>query len=293
MYIDPHLAVVLAAVFGLAVGSWLTTVVHRLPHILEYDWDETSRETSRDMSYDAAHDIASDTFHAAAGHGAARTRPSLFRPACQCPACAAPIRGWRRIPVLGWLGLRGRCGDCGARIPWRYPAIELMTAALYALCVWHYGASLAALCALVLAAALIALAWIDARTGLLPDVITLPLVWAGLLVNTQSVFTTPVQAILGAALGYLFLRCLHHVFLWTTGREGMGYGDFKLLAALGAWLGVAALPMVLIVSSLTGVVVGLGLILARRVGRHQPQPFGPYLALAGIVGLLMAGPPWV
>lgn len=272
VHLDPHLAVVLAALLGLAVGSWLTTVVHRLPRMLEYDWEEPSRD-ARDAG------------------GPAHPRPSLWRPSCQCPACGGAIRGWRRIPVLGWLGLHGRCGDCGARIPWRYPAIELLTAGLYALCVWHYGASPAALCAMVLAAALIALAWIDAQTGLLPDVITLPLVWAGLLVNTQAVFASPVQAILGAALGYLFLRVLHHVFLWTTGREGMGYGDFKLLAALGAWLGVAALPLILIIASLSGVVVGLGLILARRVGRHQPQPFGPYLALAGIVGLLMAVPP--
>lgn len=270
--IDSHAVVLLAALLGLAVGSWLTTVVHRLPRILEYDWEE-----------DAARDV----------DGAARaaaSRPSLWRPSCQCPACGSAIRGWRRIPLLGWLGLRGRCGDCGARIAWRYPLIELSTAALFALCAWHYGASLAAPCAMVLAAALIALAWIDAETGLLPDCITLPLIWAGLLVNTLAVFTSPAQAILGAAMGYLFLLGLHHAFLWVTGREGMGYGDFKLLAALGAWLGLGALPLVLLVASLAGVIVGLGLILARRMGRHQPQPFGPYLAVAGIVGLLMAHP---
>ncbi|AOB32824.1 hypothetical protein AKI39_21905 [Bordetella sp. H567] len=268
--IAPHAVILLAALLGLAVGSCLTTVVHRLPRILEYDWEASSPD---------------------GGAGPASPRPSLWRPLAQCPACGAAIRGWRRIPLLGWLGLRGRCGDCGARIAWRYPLIELSTAALFALCAWHYGPGLAAACAMILAAALVALAWIDAETGLLPDVITLPLVWAGLLVNTLSVFTSPVQAVLGAAVGYLFLRGLHHAFLWVTGREGMGYGDFKLLAALGAWLGLAALPMVLLAASLAGVVVGLALILARRVGRHQPQPFGPYLALAGIVGLLMARPP--
>jgi leader peptidase (prepilin peptidase)/N-methyltransferase len=270
--IDPHFAIPLAALLGLAVGSWLTTVVHRLPRVLEYEWEESSRD-------------------AAPPDQPMAPRPSLWRPSCQCPECGNAIRGWRRIPLLGWLGLRGRCGDCGARIPWRYPAIELLTAVLFALCVWHYGPGLAALCAMALGAALIALAWIDAETGLLPDAITLPLIWTGLLVNTLYVFTSPIQAILGAAIGYLFLRGLHHAFHWATGREGMGYGDFKLLAALGAWLGLGALPMVLIVASLAGVVVGLGLILARRLGRHQPQPFGPYLAVAGIVGLLMAGLP--
>lgn len=267
--IDPHAAILLAAVAGLAVGSWLTTVAHRLPRILEYDWDEGAR--------------------AAAPSASAPARPSLWRPACQCPACGSPIRGWRRIPLLGWLRLRGRCDACGARIAWRYPAMELVTAILFALCAWHFGPTAAALCAMALAASLVVLAWIDAETGLLPDAITLPLLWAGLLINTAGVFAPPGQAILGAAVGYGFLRGLHHVFLALTGREGMGYGDFKLLAALGAWLGLAALPLVLLVASLTGVVVGMGLILARRVGRNQPQPFGPYLALAGIVGVLMAG----
>ncbi|ANN68770.1 prepilin peptidase [Bordetella bronchialis] len=262
-------AIPLAALLGLAVGSWLTTVVDRLPRILEYDWDESSREGRRDPA----------------------SRPSLWRPACRCPACGGAIRGWRRIPLAGWAGLRGRCGDCGARIAWRYPLIEALTAALFALCVWHYGPGPAALCAMALAAALVALAWIDAETGLLPDLITLPLTWAGLLVNAFHVFTSPEQAILGAAIGYLFLWALHHAFRWATGREGIGYGDFKLLAALGAWLGLGALPMMLIVASLAGVAVGLGLILARRVGRDQPQPFGPYLALAGIVALLVTGLP--
>jgi leader peptidase (prepilin peptidase)/N-methyltransferase len=268
--IDPHAAIVLAAVFGLAVGSWLTTVVQRLPRILEYDWDYPSRD---------------------ARPADAPPRPSLWRPACAGGGHGAVRRGWRRVPVLGWL-LPWGGGDAGeARIPWRYPAMELLTAVLFALCAWRFGPGLAALCAMALVAALVTLAWIDAETGLLPDAITLPLVWAGLLVNTLHVYTSPVQAILGAALGYGFLRGLHHVFHWATGREGMGYGDFKLLAALGAWLGVAALPLVLIVASTTGVIVGMALIVARRVGRNEPQPFGPYLALAGIVGLVTAGWP--
>lgn len=186
----------------------------------------------------------------------------------------------------GWRILRGWAPMAG-----RYPAIELTTAGLFALCVWRFGPGLPALCAMVLVGALVTLAWIDARTCLLPDLITLPLTWAGLLVNTMQMYASPVEAILGAALGYLFLWGLFHVFRWVTGREGMGYGDFKLLAALGAWLGVNALPLILLVAALAGVVVGMVLILTGRMKRNQPQPFGPYLALAGIVGLLMVGVP--
>jgi leader peptidase (prepilin peptidase)/N-methyltransferase len=268
--IDPHAAILLAAVLGLVVGSGLTRAAHRLPRILEYDWDE------------GAH---------AAPSAPRAARPSLWRPRCHCPACGTAIRGWRRTPLLGWLLLRGRCDACGARIGWRYPAMELLTGVLFALCAWRFGSGPTALCAMALSAALVLLAWIDAETGLLPDVITLPLLWMGLLVNTVHIFATPVQAILGAAVGYAFLRGLHHIFHWLTGREGMGYGDFKLLAALGAWLGLPALPLLLIVASLAGVVVGMGLILSRRLRRDQPQPFGPYLALAGMVAMLAAGSP--
>lgn len=298
MSIDLHAAILLAAIFGLAVGSWLTTVAHRLPRILEYDWEygvrdmqpaDTQPADAQPRETQSADTQPGDTQSADTRPEDAPPRPSLWRPSCQCPACGTAIRGWRRLPVAGWLLLRGRCDACGAPIARRYPLMESLTALLFALCVWHFGPSLAALCAMALVAALVTLAWIDMETGLLPDVITLPLLWAGLLVNTLHTFTSPVQAILGAAVGYIFLRGLHHVFHWVTGREGMGYGDFKLLAALGAWLGLAALPIVLIIASLSGVAVGMALILTRRLGRNQPQPFGPYLALAGIVGLLVAG----
>jgi leader peptidase (prepilin peptidase)/N-methyltransferase len=268
--IDPVLAIWLAAALGLAVGSWLTTVVYRLPRIMEYDWDNQGREQRQEPALP-------------------EPRPSLFRPACHCRACQAPVRGWRRIPVLGWLLLRGRCGACGAAIGWRYPLIELMTALLFAACAWRFGANLAAAYAMVFTAALVTLAWIDMETGLLPDAITLPLLWVGLLVNTAHVFASPALAIMGAAAGYAFLWALFHVFRLVTGREGMGFGDFKLLAALGAWLGLAALPWILILASVSGVIVGFALIFARRMKHGQPQPFGPYLAVAGIVGLLTIG----
>jgi leader peptidase (prepilin peptidase)/N-methyltransferase len=255
--IDPQSAIWLAAVLGLAVGGCLAALVRRLPRVLDDDWD--------------------------------KAWPRLWRIDRACLTCGRPIRGWRGAPVLGWLSASGGCGACRAPMAARSVLIASMTAVLFALCAWRFGPGYTALCAMVLVAALLALAWIDAQTGLLPDIITLPLMWAGLLVNTLHTFASPVDAILGAAAGYLFLWIIYQVFRLLTGREGMGYGDFKLLAALGAWLGLPALPAVLIAASLTGVLVGLALILARRIKRNQPQPFGPYLALAGIVGLLTAG----
>ncbi len=260
-------AIGLAALLGLLVGSWLTTVVERLPRIMDHDWEAQCRESRGEAMPEGD------------------TRPSLWRPACRCPACLAPITGWRRLPVLGWLLLRGRCADCGQRIAWRYPALELLTAVGFAACVWRFGPGVQAGAAMVLVAALLALAWIDVETGMLPDIITLPLLWIGLLVNVTNLFAPTAHAVLGAAAGYGVLWLLFHGHRLLTGREGMGYGDFKLLAALGGWLGLAAMPLLLLTASLAGALVGLLLIATRRMRRDQPQPFGPYLALAGIVAL--------
>ncbi|WP_188589843.1 prepilin peptidase, partial [Achromobacter denitrificans] len=209
--------------------------------------------------------------------------------AAHCPACAAPVSGWRRLPLLGWLLLRGRCAACGTPIGWRYPAIELLTCALFAACAWRFGATPLALCAMGLSATLVALAWIDFESTLLPDALTQPLLWAGLLVNLTDAFATLQMAVAGAVAGYVFLWVIFHVFRLLTGREGMGYGDFKLLAALGAWFGAEALPMLLLSASLLGVLIGGALTLSGRARRGQPLPFGPYLALAGIVTLLAGG----
>ncbi|ARP88000.1 prepilin peptidase [Bordetella genomosp. 9] len=267
--IDTQWIIWMAGLLGLLAGGWLAPIVERLPRVLEYEWEHAG--------------------DAAASQAAASRRPRLWGAGVRCGTCNAAIRGWARVPVLGWMMRRGRCGACGRTISWRRPLLEALCASLFAVMAWRFGASPQALCAMGLVAGLLALAWIDAETGLLPDVITLPLMWAGLLVNTQHVFAAPAQAIWGAAAGYVLLRVLHHLFRWATGRDGMGYGDFKLAAALGAWLGLAALPMVLIVASSAGVAVGMALIAAGRLGRHQPQPFGPYLALAGIVALIVAG----
>ncbi|HCW16926.1 A24 family peptidase [Achromobacter sp.] len=259
----------LAALAGLFIGSWLTVLTYRLPRMMEREWQAQCLD--------------------AVGRARPDGSEGLFRPASHCPACHAPVAGWRRLPVLGWLLLRGRCGACHAAISWRYPAIEILTAGLFAACAWRYGATPVALFAMGLSAMLVALAWIDFESTLLPDALTQPLVWAGLLVNLFGAFTTLPLAVVGAVAGYVFLWVIFHVFRLLTGREGMGYGDFKLLAALGAWFGVESLPMVLLAASLVGVLIGGLLTMSGRAGRGQPLPFGPYLALAGIVMLLLGG----
>lgn len=271
--VDPGLAIALAALFGLAVGGLLGAVAHRLPRIMEREWQAQLQQDAPVVP----------------------TEPyGLLRPGWHCPACLAPVRGWRAIPLVGWLSLRGRCGDCRHQIGWRYPAMEIAAAVLFAACAWRFGPTPMAVCAMGLVAALLVLAWIDFETGLLPDAITLPLAWAGLLVNLDGGLAPLSLSVLGAVAGYLFLWVVFHGFRLITGREGMGYGDFKLMAALGAWLGLAALPWLLLGASLAGVAVGVTLRLAGRVQQGEPLPFGPYLAAGGILMLLAAGqPPWL
>ncbi|MGY6268402.1 prepilin peptidase [Achromobacter denitrificans] len=263
------LFIALAALAGLAVGNWLTLLTHRLPRMMEQEWQAQCQE--------------------AAGKARPASRYGLWSPAAHCPSCAASVSGWRRLPLLGWLLLRGRCAACGTAIGWRYPAIELLTCALFAACAWRFGATPLALCAMGLSATLVALAWIDFESTLLPDALTQPLLWAGLLVNLSDAFASARMAVAGAVAGYVFLWVIFHVFRLLTGREGMGYGDFKLLAALGAWFGIEALPVLLLGASLLGVLIGGALTLSGRASRGQPLPFGPYLALAGIVMLLAGG----
>lgn len=258
-----------AALAGLFVGSWLTLLTHRLPRMMEREWQAQCLD-------------AAGKARPASGYG-------LLAPASHCPACNAPVTGRGRIPLLGWMLLRGRCAACRVSIGWRYPAMELLTCALFAGCAWRYGATPVALAAMGLCAMLVALAWIDFESTLLPDALTQPLVWAGLLVNLFDAFTSVQMAVAGAVAGYVFLWVIFHVFRLLTGREGMGHGDFKLLAALGAWFGVEALPMLLLSASLVGVLIGGALTLSGRASRGQPLPFGPYLALAGLVMLLLGG----
>ena len=270
-----------ALVFGLCIGSFLNVVIHRLPRMMEREWREQCAE------------LATST---AEPHSGSSVPPpaskeqqgsyNLLVPRSACPSCGHQIRALENVPVISWIALRGKCSACGAKITARYPAVEILAGALAAYAAWRYGASLAALGAMAFGWSLLALTVIDLDTQLLPDDITLPLLWAGLLLNLGGVFATLASAVVGAAAGYLALWSVYWAFKLATGKEGMGYGDFKLLAAIGAWLGWQKLPMVILLSSVVGAVVGIGLMVFARHAREKPIPFGPYLAAAGLIAML-------
>ena len=252
----------LALTLGLAIGSFLNVVIHRLPRMLERDWRQSCRELAGD---------APD----------AQPRYDLVLPHSSCPACGHRIPWYENIPVLSYIALKGRCSACSAPIHWRYPLVECLTGALFLAALWHFGLGAQAAAAAVLLAALLALAFIDFDTHLLPDDLTMPLLWLGLVVNLQSLFVPLEEAVIGAVAGYLALWSVYWLFKLATGKEGMGYGDFKLLAALGAWLGWKMLLPVVLVSSISGAAIGLGLIVFGGHDRAKPIPYGPYLILAG------------
>ena len=271
----PMLAYALTAILGLCVGSFLNVVIYRVPRIMELRFrQECQLFLAADQ--DAPTD-ASDT-------SLSTPMLTLSQPASSCPHCHAKIRWYDNIPLISWLVLRGRCRRCGAPIGVRYPLVELTTALLSVLVVWQFGISIQALTGLMLTWVLIALTGIDFDTQLLPDSLTLPLAGLGLFVNTFGVFVSPVQAIFGYVVGFLCLWVVYKLFLLVTGKEGMGYGDFKLLAALGAWLGVAMLPLIVFLSAVVGSIIGV--ILLKRAGESRPFAFGPFIAIAGMVALL-------
>jgi len=254
---------------SLCIGSFLNVVILRLPKMMHQNWRCQCEEFL---------DLPADS----------RTREeriTLARPASTCPACGHRIRPWENIPVLSYLLLRGRCSACRARISPRYPLVELATALLSLLTAWLLGPSAATLWALLLVWALVALTMIDFDTQLLPDSITLPLMWLGLILAQFGILTDASSAFWGAVAGYLSLWSVYWLFKLITGKEGMGHGDFKLLAALGAWLGWQQLPAIILISSAVGAVAGIALMLLRKHGREVPIPFGPYLALAGLLCL--------
>lgn len=267
LLIDPTLFALLCGLLGLAVGSFLNVVVHRVPKIMEREWQDQCAEVRGEAQPEGP-------------------RITLARPRSRCPSCGHAVAARDNIPVVSYLLLRGRCRHCHSAISVRYPLVEGLTAGLSAFAAWHFGASWQAAGALLFLWAMIPLALIDFDTQLLPDSITLPLVWLGLLFNLFGIFVDLPTAVAGAMAGYLSLWIVYWIFKLVTGKEGMGYGDFKLLAAIGAWLGWQALPLTILLSSLVGAVVGIGLMVLARHGRNVPIPFGPYLAIAGIIGLL-------
>ena len=273
---SPAALIVAALLLGLTVGSFLNVVIYRLPVMLDRQWRR---------------DCAELVPAAEPPSGAAPF--NLIVPRSTCPACHRPIRALHNIPVLSWLALRARCADCQARIPLRYPAIELLTAALTALVAWRFGYGAQALCAIVITWFLIALTFIDFDHQLLPDALTLPLLWLGLVASlagwaspADNLPVAPFDAIAGAALGYLSLWIVYHAFRLLTGKQGMGYGDFKLLAALGAWLGWRMLLPIVLLAALVGALTGAALIVSRRHQRGAPMPFGPFLAAAGWLAIM-------
>ncbi|HEY5799036.1 MAG TPA: A24 family peptidase [Burkholderiaceae bacterium] len=258
---------VVAAVFGLMIGSFLNVVIHRMPKMMQRDSDNyVAHESGKPLPHQ-------DTY-------------TLVTPRSSCPHCGHKITAMENIPVVSYLVLGGKCKGCKARISPRYPMVELIAGALSALLIWRFGSGLAGLAALAFMYLLLAMTFIDYDTQLLPDDLTFPLLWLGLLVNLNGTFVPLDQAVIGAACGYLALWSIYWLFKLVTGKEGMGYGDFKLLAALGAWLGWTMLPTIILLSSLVGAVVGIGLIALTKHGRDHPIPFGPYLAAAGFITLL-------
>jgi leader peptidase (prepilin peptidase)/N-methyltransferase len=256
----------LALALGACVGSFLNVVIHRLPKMMERDWRAQCAEL--------------------AGQSPAKEeRYNLAVPRSRCPSCGHGIRAIENVPILSWLFLRGKCSACGTRISLRYPLVELAAGVAAAYSAWRFGFSSAAFGAMLFCWIMVALAAIDLDTQLLPDDLTLLLLWAGLVFNLAATFAPLSGAVIGAVAGYLALWTVYWAFKLATGKEGMGYGDFKLLGAIGAWLGWQALPLAVLLSSVVGAAVGIALIVFRSHGRDKPIPFGPYLAAAGVIAL--------
>jgi leader peptidase (prepilin peptidase)/N-methyltransferase len=266
---NPPVVLIFAGLLGLLIGSFLNVVIHRVPVMMEREW----RSQCAEMLDPEAKPEQQQAYN-------------LVVPRSRCPKCDHQITALENVPVLSYLALKGRCSECGWRISLRYPIIELLTGLLSVLVVWRFGISAAAGGALLLTWALIALSAIDFDTQYLPDSITLPFLWLGLAFNVAGIYTTTQASVLGAIVGYLALWTVYHLFRLVTGKEGMGYGDFKLLALFGAWLGWSAVPLIVFLSAFVGAIVGIALITLRGHDRNIPIPFGPYLAVAGWIALM-------
>ena len=270
----PALWLTVVGLLSLLIGSFLNVVILRLPVMMEREW------RAQAAAVEGREEEPAEPFN-------------LVVPRSRCPKCGAVVRAWQNVPILSYVLLRGRCAECSTPIGLRYPVVEGFTALASVLIAWRFGVTPEAVAALVFTWTLIALAVIDIDHQLLPDSLTLPLLWLGLLLSLWHetaggtvLFQTPREAIIGAAAGYLSLWSVYHLFRIVTGKEGMGYGDFKLLAALGAWLGWQMLPLIILLSAAVGAVVGIALMVFTRRGRDVPIPFGPYLAAAGWIALL-------
>jgi len=273
---SPMIFIAVCFAFALVIGSFLNVVIFRLPIMMEIEW----REQAEDILKTPASDLPKGRFN-------------LVAPRSRCPACGKPIKAWQNIPVLSYLLLGAQCANCQADISVRYPLVEISTAVLAAVCAWRYGFGWEALLTIGMTFTLIAISMIDIDHQLIPDSIVLPLLWIGLAISlwhpvegAETLFIPPKHAIIGALAGYISLWSVYWIFKIVTGKEGMGYGDFKLLAALGAWLGWQSLPIIVLMSAVVGALVGVALIVLRKRDRSIPMPFGPYLAAAGWITML-------
>ncbi len=273
---SPLSFVLVVFLFSLLVGSFLNVVIYRLPLMMEREW----RSQCKELTETPASEIPEGRF-------------DLMFPRSRCPSCAAQITALQNIPVISYLLLRGKCANCKTHISARYPIVEFFTAALTAVVAWRFGFGWETAAALLLSFALVAISLIDFDHQIIPDSISLPLLWIGLtlslfhpMTGASVLFVDPVSAIVGALAGYLSLWSVYHLFKMVTGKEGMGYGDFKLLAALGAWLGWQMLPLIIMLSAVVGAVIGIALIVIKGRDKNIPIPFGPYLAAAGWIALL-------
>ena len=273
---SPLLFVIAVFVLALLVGSFLNVVIHRLPLMMERAW----REQCEELSSSPAPTLPEGRF-------------DLVVPRSRCPGCGHQITAMQNIPVISYLALGGKCAGCGKKISARYPAVEVLTALLSAVVAWRFGFGWESAAAIGMTWTLVAISMIDVDTQYIYDSVVLPLLWAGLTLSlfhpvdgAGTLFIDPSSAIVGALAGYLSLWSVYHLFRLLTGKEGMGYGDFKLLAALGAWLGWKALPLIILMSAVVGAVTGIVMIATRLQERSQPIPFGPYLAAAGWIAML-------
>ncbi|MFZ6801828.1 prepilin peptidase [Undibacterium sp. Di24W] len=261
------ISTIILGILGMLIGSFLNVVIYRLPKMMQRESDNyVAQESGKELPHPEHY--------------------NLMLPRSACPSCGHQITALENIPVFSYLIIGGKCTSCKAHISKRYPMIEAITGLLSAFMIWHFGSGLPGLGAMVFVWFLVAMTFIDADTQLLPDDLTLPLLWGGLLLNIFSTFTSLENAVIGAAAGYLSLWSVYWLFKLATGKEGMGFGDFKLLAALGAWLGWSMLPLIILLSSAVGAIIGISMIVLGKLGKGKPIPFGPYLAIAGVVALV-------
>ena len=281
---NPWLFIALSFIFATTIGSFLNVVIHRFPVMMKREWQQECNQYLQEYHADIVTQIGIDKLNKPID--SFPDKYNLLLPGSACPKCKTAIKPWHNLPILGWLMLKGKCAACQAPISARYPIIELITGLLVATLAWHFGPSWQFVFASILTFVLVALTGIDLDEMLLPDQMTLPLLWLGLIINLNHTFASPTDAIIGAVVGYLSLWSIFWLFKIITGKEGMGYGDFKLLAVFGAWLGWQMLPLVILLSSLVGAVVGVTMIVSKRLKQGNPIPFGPYIAAAGWIALL-------